>query len=134
MPVNDSITGLANASITIARTTRVPPVNGRRVAGTTTTVGPIDIVIQPAFNLNRVIGGADLNGTVENQQIEEIFQIHSTEPLYAGQRIAGATQYEPDIVTWDGQEWTVARVESPWDLTGERHWHAVITRRTGGGS
>lgn len=131
MSLNDTITSLANASITVSRTTRVPFVNGRRVAGTTTTIGPLDVVAQPAFNLNRVIGGADLDGTVENQKVVEIYQLHLTAPLYSGESIDGATQYEPDIVTYKGKQWTVARVEE-WNLDGEIHYHAVITRQTRG--
>lgn len=132
MSVNDSIDGLSNASITVSRTTRVAPVNGRRVAGVTTVLGPYDVVAQPAFNLNRVIGGADLDGTADNQKVVEIYQLHTTTQLHSGEDIAGATQYEPDVITFRGKQWTVARVEE-WDLDGEIHWHAVITRSTGGG-
>lgn len=132
MPVNDSITSLANASITVTRTARAPFVNGRRVAGAESTIGPISVVAQPAFNLNRVIGGADLDGNIENQQVVEIYQIHTTTQLMAGEDGESVTRYEPDIVTFRGKQWTVARVEE-WNLDGEIHYHAVITRRTKGG-
>lgn len=133
MSLNDTIDGLANASITVSRTTRVAPVKGRKVAGTTMTLGPFDAVVQPAFNLNRVIGGADLDGTADNQKVVEIYQVHTTVELHAGEEIDGVAQYEPDVVTYKGKQYTVARVEGPWDLGGQQHWHAVITRQTKGG-
>lgn len=131
MSVTDSISSLGNATITISRTTRAPLVNGRRVAGTTTTIGPITVVAQPAFNLNRVIGGADLDGTAENQKVVEIYQIHTTTQLFAGEEEDVGADYEPDVVTFKGKQWTVMRVEG-WPAFGTMHYHAVITRATKG--
>lgn len=131
MSVNESIDGLANATLTVTRTnTTGAYVDGIWVPGTTTTF-TIDAVIQPAFNLNRVIGGADLEGSVENERVVEIYQIHTRTELKT--RKKGPPAIEPDLVEYDGAQWTVARVEK-WDLDGEAHYHAVITRVTKGAS
>lgn len=127
MSVNDSISALANHTLTVTRRLKGVYTNGIYVPGATSTF-TIVAVVQPAFNLNRIIGGSDLEGTVENQRVQEIYQIHTTTEL----RTRTETT-DPDVVTYKGRPWTVARVEE-WDLDGEIHFHAVITKQTRGAS
>jgi hypothetical protein len=125
--LNDSITALANATLTVTRMVKKTFVDGIAVAGSTTTF-TIDAVVQPAFNLNRIIGGADLQAGIDLQRVETIYQIHTTTEL------KGRTPTtEPDVVTYKGDAYTVARVEE-WDLDGEIHYHVVITKQTEGAS
>jgi hypothetical protein len=131
MSVNESIDSLSNATLTVTRTTTTGAyVDGIWVKGASTTF-TIDAVIQPAFNLNRVIGGADLEGNVENQSVVEIYQVHTRTQLFT--RKKGPPAIEPDLIEYDDAQWTVARVEE-WDIDGEVHYHAVITRVTHGAS
>jgi hypothetical protein len=127
VPVNNSIASLANATLTVTRTVEGTYVNGIYVPGATSTF-PIDVVIQPAFNLNRIIGGADLEGAVDNQRVQEIYQIHTTTLLKTR-----TPTTDPDVIAYKGGNWTVARVEE-WDLKGQVHYHVVITKQTRGAS
>ncbi len=128
MSLNDSITSLANATITIRRTLESTFVNGKYVKGPPVLIEGVRAVIQPAYNLNRVIGGADIEATVDNQRMAEVYQVHTTAKLYTVQE-----DHDPDVILWRDSEWTVIRVEE-WEITGEIHYHAVITKVTKGAS
>lgn len=128
MSLNDSITSLANATVTIRRTSESTFVNGKYVKGAPTLITGVRAVVQPAYNLNRVIGGADIEATVDNQRIAEVYQIHLLEKLYTVEE-----DHDPDVILWRDSEWTVIRVEE-WEITGEIHYHAVITKVTRGAS
>lgn len=132
MALNDSITELANATLTVTRKADGTFTNGIYGPGATTTFD-IDVVMQPAFNLNRIIGGADLKSDIDLQRVETIYQIHTTTEIKCR-----TPTTEPDVVTYAGTvfipgDYTVARVET-WDLDGETHYHAVITKKTLGAS
>lgn len=127
MALNDSIAALATDTLTVTRTAEGSYVNGIYAPGATSTF-EIDAVVQPAFNLNRVIGGADLQAGLDLQRVETIYQVHTVT------EIKGRTETtDPDVITYNGDDYTVARVEE-WELDGEIHFHAVITKQTRGAS
>jgi hypothetical protein len=135
MSVNESIDGLVtDAGVTVRRSTPVPPVDGIAQPSTPSTL-TIDAVIQPAYNLNRVVGGADLHALVDGQSVTDVRQLHTRTKLYA--RVpatdpAGAK--DPDVVVgYQNANWTVIRVEE-WNLDGEIHYHCVIAKQTLGAS
>lgn len=130
MSLNDTIASLA---------TDIGAIVSRRVVGTyvdgiyiraTPTTFTIDCVTEPAFNLNRVIGGVNLNvdGNVEGQRTTDVRQIWTTTELFTQN-----PAYDPDEILLQGKNWTVARVER-WDLSGEVHFHVVLSAQTFGAS
>ncbi len=127
MSLNDSITELANETLTVTRTAVGSFVAGIYVTGAATTFS-IEAVVQPAFNLNRVIGGSDLQAGLDNQRVETIYQVHTATEL-----LGRDTTKDPDVVTYKGAPFTVARAEE-WNLDGEVHYHCVITKQTQGAS
>lgn len=129
MPVNDSITSLANATITVKRRAEGTMANGVYVPTSPPTTFELDVVMQPAFNLNRIIGGADVEADVDNQSAATVNVLWTTTRLYT--RDPGL---DPDVVTYDGADWTVTRVEGPWQLDDQAHYKVVITKQTQGAS
>src|SRR5262245_14096650 len=89
-------------------------------------------VVQPAFNLNRIIGGADLEAHEENQRVPEVRQLHT-----ATQLNTRTATTQPDVIVGlpgaDGApaNWTVTRVEK-WPYRGTVHYHCVLTKQTEG--
>lgn len=129
--LDDTIDDLQTDVLTIARTTDGIMVDGVYVPNASTTFTVV-AVIQPAFNLNRVIGGSNLSARVDDQQSTEVRQLHTRTLLKTR-----TSSNDPDVVVgFEGANWTVARVEK-WvlnDLVPEIHYHVVIERQTGGGS
>lgn len=123
----DSITELATDTITVRRTTESVPVDGVYVAGSSSTF-TCDVVMQPAFGLNRVVGGADLHGMVDGQHVTDVRDFFTNTEIK--ERSPG---FEPDVVVgFEGRDWTVARVERWPNLDGGHYWRAIITLSTGG--
>ena len=128
MSVLDSLDSLlTHVGITVTRHAIGTYTNGVYTPAAPTTL-TIDAVVQPAFNLNRVVGGADLHAHVDNQSATDVRQLHTRTEL----RTRTPTN-DPDVLTLDGADWTVIRVE-PWDLDGERHYHCVLSKITHGGA
>jgi len=129
MSVLDSIDDLlTDTSLTVRRTTHGTPVHGIFPVGTTTTF-TIDAVIQPAYNINRVVGGADMHALVDLQKTTDVRQLHTRTLL-----LPQSPTTNPDIIVgYQGADWTVIRVEQ-WNLTGEIHYHCIISKRTQGAS
>lgn len=137
--LGDSITALVTDRITIRRTPATVPVDGIYPDGTPTTF-QCDVVMQPAFGLNRVVGGADLHGMVDGQHATDVrvFQtLTEVKTLSPG--------FEPDVVVgFEGADWTVARSEK-WPIlnTGfgrvrpgapTHYWRCIVTKITSGSS
>jgi hypothetical protein len=88
----------------------------------------IQACIQPAFNLNRVVGGADLHALVDLQKVTEVRQLYTATELRTR-----TPQNDPDVILmYEEASWTVARVEKWPDLDGGYFYHVVITKVTGG--
>lgn len=129
MSINDSIDSLlTDFGIVITRTGPGAYVDGVYVPGPATSTLTCDAVVQPAFNLNRVIGGSNLSSLVDGQKATDVRQLHTRTALFA----IDDTHPVPDVLTFQGSQWIVARVEE-WDLTGEIHYHCVVARLTTGG-
>lgn len=133
MSVNDTLDGLKTDTLTVQRRPAGTMVNGRYVPSTSPTTFTIDAVVQPAFNLNRVVGGANLAALVDGQHVTEVVQFHTATEI----RTRTPNNDADVIVGYRGANWTVARVER-WVLEDEGddqvHYHVVMTRQTLGAS
>lgn len=128
MSVLDSIDSLATDTLTVRRRATVAPVNGKRALGPATTFTCV-AVVQPAFNMNRVIGGANLSAREDLQSATDVRQLHTRTELKT--RSPG---FDPDeIVGFEGANWTVRLVEK-WVIDDEPHYHVAIAKQTGGAS
>lgn len=128
MSVLDSIDSLiTDVGIVVTRRGLGAIVDGIYTPGPASTF-LIDAVVQPAFNLNRVIGGSNLSALVDGQKATDVRQVHTRTELFD----INDQHPVPDVLTFQGSDWVVARVER-WDLSGEVHWHCVVSRLTGGG-
>lgn len=128
MGLADTIARLStDFSVTVYRRAHGTLVDGiyTQAAATTFT---IDCVTQPAFNLNRVIGGANMVGHVDGQMTTDVRQIWTTTELFTQ-----SDTNDPDEIDLQGHMWTVARVER-WENRGQVHFHVVLTAQTEGAS
>lgn len=128
--LGSSITGLVTDRITVRRTPQTAPVDGIFIDNPPSSTFECDVCMQPAFGLNRVVGGADLHGEVDNMHTTDVrhfFTLTEIKTLSPG--------FEPDVIVgFEGADWTVARVEKWPDLDGGYYWHALITKQTRGAS
>lgn len=93
---------------------------------------PFKAVVQPAFNLNRVVGGADMQGRVDLQKTTTVMQLHTRTALQTLSKDPGTDAAIPaDVITYKGADWTVSRVEI-WEDRGQPYYHVVFTKKTGG--
>jgi hypothetical protein len=122
--IDDFIT---DAGVVVTRHATGSFVNGIYTPGAPTTF-TIDVVAEPAYNLNRVIGGADLEAKVDLQHVTEIYQVWTRFALQTR-----SLNTDPDTLAFRGNTWVVVRVEV-WIIDGEPSCHAVITRETFGDS
>lgn len=115
--------------LTIRRTVTGAYVNGRYVPDPSPTTVTIIGVVQNAYNISRVVGGADMHARVDLQETPDVRQLHTATKLFA--RSPGT---DPDVLTgFEGADWTVDRVEE-YNLAGDIHYRCVITKQTGGAS
>lgn len=127
MSVLDSIDDLATDTLTVQRS-QGSYTNGVYTPGTPTTF-QIVAVVEIAFNMNRVIGGADLRSRNEGEQTFDVRQIWTRTPL-----LTLSTSNDPDVIVgFEGGNWTCARSEV-WTYEGETHHHVLLTRQTNGAS
>lgn len=128
MSLNDSIDSLlTDTGIVVTRCAPGTLVDGIYTAGAPSTF-TIDAVVQPAYNLNRVIGGSNLSALVDGQKATDVRQLHTRTELF----VLTEAHPTPDVLTFQGSDWVVARVER-WDLSGEVHFHVVAARLTNSG-
>lgn len=129
MSVLDSIDDLTtDTGLVVSRFVAGTLQYGVYVAAAPTTF-KIDAVIQPAFNINRVVGGANLLARVDDQSVDDVRQLHTRTLL----RTRTPTS-DPDVVmNYEGANWTVVRVEK-WIIDDEPHYHCIISRQTQGAS
>ena len=126
MSLDETIDDLVTHTVTVQRTPKEALSMGKPVAGTPTTF-TADIVLQPAFNLNRVVGGANLAAHVDGQHATDIRVFYTRTQFYTR-----SSTTAPDVIqNLDGANWVVARVET-WTLTDETHYRVIVTRDTGG--
>ena len=84
-----------------------------------------DIALQPAFNLNRVVGGANLAAHVDLQHATDIRVFYTRTQFFTE-----SSTTDPDVIVGlEGANWVIARVET-WNLSGEIHYRVIATKYT----
>lgn len=101
--------------------------DGIYVQGAATTL-EIRAVIQPAREIARVTAGRDMRENEQLQHVDDVMMLHTDTEVKTRTPTTDA-----DIISHEGDEWTVVRVEK-WPYRGVFIYQAIITRRTDGGS
>lgn len=127
MSILASILGFKTGDYVVTRRPTAASVAGKRVLGTATTF-TIEGVIQPATDMQRVVGGKDMLSNEQNQHTDDVRSLYTVTEVWP--RVPG---YDPDMISVEGDDWTVFRVE-PWTISGVSFWMAVLTKTTGGSS
>ena len=122
----DTINSLATGTYTVTRRPKGTWSNGVYVLNASPTTFTIKAVVQPAFNLNRVVGGADMRHPDEGQFIWDTQVIYTATPIFTRTDL-----YDPDIISIDGDDWQAFRVET-WNLVGQVHYRVILSRKTDG--
>ena len=127
MSLNETIDDLVtHASVTVQRRLKSTMSMGRYVPNAPTTF-TADIALEPAFNLNRVVGGANLSAKVDLQHATDIRVFYTRTQFFTESETT-----DPDvIINLGGATWVVARVET-WTLVDETHYRVIVTKDTGG--
>lgn len=128
MSLDDSIDSLLTDTLTVQRFAKGTYVNGIYVPSSPTTIS-IGAVVQPAFNLSRVIGGADLGSKVDGMHAWDVRVLYTRTLLYTEN-----PGFDPDVIQLDGANWTVQRVSEYKLGTSAVYYQAIITKQTGGAS
>lgn len=123
----DTIAGLATGTYTVTRHVTGTWANGRYTKSASPTTFDIVASVQPAFNMNRIIGGRDLQHTEQGQYTTNVRLLFTITELFT--RRPG---FDPDEISIDGSTWTVTRVEK-WDHTGRVHYKVVVSEALHGG-
>ena len=127
MSILASIIGFKTGDYVVTRRPIAASVAGKRVLGTATTFS-VEGVIQPATDMQRVVGGKDMTSNEQNQRTDDVRSFYTLTEI--GPRRPG---FDPDMVAAEGDDWTVFRVE-PWTISGVSFWMAILTKTTGGSS
>jgi hypothetical protein len=128
MPILDTISGMSTGTYTVTRRAVGTMTSGKYVPNPTSSTFTIEAVVQPATDLQRVVGGSDLRSYVENQRVDDVRSLHTATELWTR-----TTAHDPDIITIEGDTWVVFRVER-WDFYGDTFFMVVVTRQTQGAS
>ncbi len=128
MSLLDSIYGFQTGTYTVTRRAEGTWTDGIYIPNPTTTTLAIRGVVQPAREIQRVVGGRDMREREQNQYVDDVQVIHTDTEIWT--RKPG---YDPDMITVDGGQWHVIRVEK-WTIGGVTFWMGVITRETNGAS
>ncbi len=127
MSLNESIDALVTDTVTVKRRAEGTWTDGIYTPGTLTTFSA-NVVMQPAFGLNRIIGGADLHSEMDNQSAPDVRVLYTTTKFYTR-----SPSTDPDVIVFESADWTTIRVEE-WNLSGEKHYRVIITKVTHGAS
>lgn len=126
MSLLDSITSLATGTYTVTRRAKGTWASGRYTKNPSTTSLQVVAVAMPAFNMNRIIAGRDYKHDDQGQYATNIRVLYTTTELYTVNE-----GFDPDVITIDGAQWTVTRVEK-WDHTGRVHYRVIVTEQLQG--
>jgi hypothetical protein len=127
LDVIDSL--FSDEEVTFTRRTGGAYVDGIWVPGTNVSIITIPAAsIQPATGLQRVVGGRDMRSDEQGQLVYDVRVLYSYVELKV--REPGV---DPDIVLFEGDNWTVVRVEK-WVLNDEITYRALIVREARGAS
>ncbi len=128
MSLDESIDALITDTLVVTRHAVGTYTAGIYATGAVTTF-TCDAAVQPAFGLNRVVGGADLGAKVDGQHVTDVRDFFTRTFLKTR-----TPTTDPDVITgFEGADWTVARVEK-WNLSGEVYYRCLISKITGGAS
>ncbi len=117
MSYADSITSLANATLTVTRRQEVAPINGRAQTPITTTFA-IRASAQPT-------SGRDLLRLGDGRISADRWTVYTTTRLYLGSTEAGTESgYLPDLITIGDKQHEVEHLEH-WEAFGAQHYKAV---------
>lgn len=120
------IDSLATGTYTVTRRAKGTWANGRYTKNETTTTFEIKAVEMPAFNMNRIIAGRDYKHTDQGQHATSIRVLYTKTELYTVR-----DGFDPDVVSLDGADWTVTRVEK-WDHKGRVHYRVIVSEQLHG--
>lgn len=117
MSYADSITSLANATLTVIRRQEVAPINGRAQAPTTATLS-IRASAQPT-------SGRDLQRLGDGRISADLWTVYTTTRLYIGSTEAGTEGgYLPDLIIIGDKQHEVEHLEH-WSAFGAQHYKAI---------
>ena len=126
MSLLDAISSLATGTYTVTRRGVGTWANGRYTKNPSATTLSIVACVQPAFNMNRIIGGRDLKHDEQGQSVTNVRLLYTTTELFTR-----TDTRDPDEISIDGSDWTVTRVEK-WDHTGRVHYKVVVSEKLNG--
>jgi hypothetical protein len=142
MSLNDTIESLANATVYIERydADGYDADAGAYTKGAMTLLGPFNAVVQPAYNMNRVIGGADIEATATNQRSDEVFVMYIVSEVRTREdsKAPDIARYQRKKNPWpEAKRCTIERHEADWGFSDEEdavHSRVIMAKITGGGS
>ena len=125
----DSLAGLGNSGVLpVARSvTGTFDAVGKYIVATPTTF-TVTGIIEPATGFSRVVGGQDMISDEQGQHTNDVRVLYTATQLFPR-----TPTNDPDLITYQGVQWTVFRVEK-WDLTGQVLYRVLFTRETDGAS
>lgn len=126
--LNESIDSLATGTYTVTRRAAGSYTDGIYNGGGAATTLTIEAVVEPATGLQRVVGGDEMRHDDSGQRTNNIQVVYTRTQLYTRK-----PAQEPDLITIDGRQYTVWRVEA-WNLSGEVHYRVLCTLKTSGAS
>jgi len=117
MSYTDSITNLANATLTVTRRQEAAPINGRAQAPTTSTLS-ILASAQPT-------SGRDLLRLGDGRITGDRWTVYTKTRIYIGSTEAGTEGgYLPDLITIGDKQHEVEHLEH-WSAFGAEHYKAI---------
>lgn len=117
MSYADSITSLANATLTVTRRQQAAPVDGRDQAPTTSTF-TIVASAQPT-------SGRDLQRLPDGKISADLWTVYTKTRLYLGATDAGTEGgYLPDIIQIGDKQHEIEHLEH-WSAFGAEHFKAI---------
>ena len=117
MSYSDSITNLANATLTVTRRQEAAPINGRAQPATTSTLS-ILASAQPT-------SGRDLLRLGDGRITGDRWTVYTKTRIYIGSTEAGTEGgYLPDLITIGDKQHEVEHLEH-WSAFGSEHYKAI---------
>jgi len=126
MSLLQSIYGHQTGVYTVTRRATGTFVDGVYVPNPTTTTLSIRGVVQPAREIQRVTAGRDMREREQNQYVDDVQIIHTDTEIHTR-----TATLDPDIITFDGGDWIVIRVEK-WKFGNVTFWMGVLTKELSG--
>ncbi len=134
MALLDSIDAFLTDTVTVTRRPRGTYVDGIYVPSSTVTTFPVQVAIEPATGMQRVVGGRDQRSDEQGEQVYDVRQFFTrTKMLVRTEPNGPDPGSDADEVAYEGGTWVVFRVEE-WTHTGQTYYRCVMVRKTAGAS